>query len=582
VKNFKGRTLYWSVLILVSIFLAPREVFPQGKDYAVEVAALASRDCADELVKGLLSRGLDAYWLKSNQGKLGDYYRVRIGKFPDLNLARNFADNLLDSGLLDTCSITVYEAPLYSLMMKNAKGGNQALLPLELRNTPIGAYCPINITAKNSNKPEAIISSLSSESAPASNRSTAISSSELESKKAIDAAIASTQASMSSIRPKVKMAMNLTAIDAGINKAVNKLVIEREIAARNTSTDSEIIITNRQSTPPSNPSASSASSASSSLSGPSVPSRAERSAFSGNPRPVGGAVASDAGPGSGARLRGFIEMSNGQMVLKLRNLDQQRSFSGLARVTLSDESDSNDAAPLPIDLKPEEEKVLPINEMKQAYGDLMLMVYDQRQTVQLIRSIPYGQRPKASIAANRAEDRQAGSSDGGAPPTTETDAWKINDSGAGPAVDVAGAAGQQQGLPNVTGSFDATQLPDPSSGALPNPTGDNGDPANQNNGAENAPGQIAISPRQISSNNDSATLEVALTGSQPIGYVKVSIRAGSFQDEKVAVFPTSNASVPFLVPANVAKGQFSYEVRNDAGKVIGSGVQSFSPPGPDS
>jgi sporulation related protein len=557
------------MLILLGVFLAPRDVFPQGKDYAVEVAALASRDCADELVKGLLSRGLDAYWLKSNQGKLGDYYRVRIGKFPDLNLARNFADNLLDSGLLDTCSITVYEAPLYSLMMKDAKGGQQALLPLGSRNTPIGAYCPINITAKNSNKPEAIISSLSNESAPATKRSDGLSSSDLESKKAIDAAIASTQASMSSIRPKVNMAMNLTTIDAGINKAVNKLAIEREIAARNTNTsDSEIVITR-----PSNSSA------------PSVLSRAERSSAAGNIRPVGGALGSDAGPGSGARLRGFIEMSNGQMVLKLRNLDQQKSFSGLARVTLSDDNDNNgnDGAPLPIDLKPEEEKVLPINEMKQPYGDLMLMVYDQRKTVQLIRSIPYGQRPKASLAANRGDDRQAGSSEVGTPPATDTDAWKINDSGAGPAVDVQGAVVVQQGLPNVTGSFDATQLPDPSASPQPGSTGDNNS-ANQNNGADNPPppGQIAISPRQISSNNESATLEVGLSGSQPIGYVKVSIRAGGFQDEKVAVFPTSNASVPFLVPTNFAKGQYTYEVRNDAGKVIGSGVQNFSPPGPDS
>lgn len=77
-------------------------------------------------------------------------------------------------------------------------------------------------------------------------------------------------------------------------------------------------------------------------------------------------------------------------------------------------------------------------------------------------------------------------------------------------------------------------------------------------------------------------MELGIAGSQPIGYVKVSIRAGTFQDEKVAVLPSANGSVPFLVPTKDATGQYSYEIRNEAGKVIGSGVQNFNPLGPDS
>lgn len=583
-KETGWKFIIWQVFLLVCVFLAPHAVFSQGKDqtYAVEVAALSSRDCADELVHGLVARGLDAYWLKSNQGKLGEFYRVRIGKFPDLDLARNFADNLLDSGLLDTCSITVYEAPLNSLMKSPAVAQDDRL-PVGLRNAPIGAYCPINLTYKNSNNTEAIISSLSkskegdsasSAQQPGLSPSRDLSH-DMDVKKTFDAIIASTQASLSSIRPKVNMAISLTTIDSGINKAVNKIISEREKGnaagsskAGNINAEPEIRLRREESLPPSTQAA------------PAGFSRAEKSSFVGNVRPAGGTPVSDSG--AAPHLRGMIEMDNGQMVLRLTNLDQQRSFSGLARVTLSSDSDNDeDIAPLPIDLKPEEEKVVPINEVKQPYGDLMLMVYDQRQTVQLIRSIPYGQRPKAVVATNQNEDRSANASEGGGVPGA--DAWKITDSGGerGPSVEVSATGLPQQGLPNVTGAFDATQVPDPTTNALPTQTGDN-NAAPQTANADN-PLQIAISPRQVSSNANGVMMEIGLNGQQPIGYVKVSIRAGGFQDEKIAVFPTSNASVPFLIPLNDAnKGPFSYQVVNDAGKVIGNGTENFGPIGPDS
>jgi hypothetical protein len=562
VKKVKGWKIYsWLVVLLASIFFAPCEAFSQGKDYAVEVAALAARDCADELVNGLVARGLDAYWLKSNQGQFGDFYRVRIGKFPDLDLARNFADNLLDSGLLDTCSITVYEAPSYSLMMRDSKGGQTDLLPLGMRNTPLGSYCPINLSAisNKSNKPEEIISSLSN-GATVANSVSGEPARDIDMKKTIDAVIASTQASISSIRPRVNMALNLNSIAAGVNKAVDKQLIS-------------VPSVDRELTPA--PSQSAAASASSAAPAPAVYPKTERSSFTGNIRPAGGSTVSGSGYVSGPRLRGYLEMSNGKMLLKLQNLDQERSFSGLARITLSDDGDSNDIAPLPLDLKPQEEKVLPLNDMKQAHGDLMLMVYDQRQTVQLIRSIPFGQRPKTSVAENRVEDRSADNPVGDAA-AIDPSSWKITDAGGSNSPSVETGAGvAQQRLPNVTGSFDATGAPSGSGDS-------NSAPQNNTQNANAAPGQLVVSPRQISGNSSSVTMEVGIKGEQPIGYVKVLIRAGNFQDEKIAVFPTANAAVPFLVPANDAKGQYSYEVRNDAGELIGNGTRSFSPVGPDS
>jgi SPOR domain len=542
VKNPKGWKIYscWA-LLWASMLLVPFDVFPQGKDYAVEVAALSSRDCADELVNGLVARGMDAYWLKTNQPKFGDFYRVRVGKFSDLEIARSFAESLLDSGLLNTFSITDYEAPLYSLMMNGSKRRRNELLPIELRNTPIDAYCPINLSGKSD-----------------------ISARDLELKNAIDAVIAATQSAMSSIMPKVNMAINLTAVDTGINKAVNNLLSEREVITRNNNNKIGLDIrANRQlaTVPPT-------------ASLTSFLPRTERSSFAGSGR----ASFSDLSPGP--RLHGVIETNNGQMVLKLRNLDQQRSFRGLARLTLSDDNDTNDIAPVPIELGPEEEKVVPINDVKKAYGDLMLMVYDQRQAVQLIRNVPFGQRPavpQSEIAANR-EEEEADTS-GGEPPPVDSNTWKITDAGGGnsPSVEVSG--GTQQGLPTVTGTFDATKSPVP--GEIPGIPGDSNN-VPQNTDADISPEQFVIKPRQVSTTAENVTMEVGITGQQPIGYVKVSIRAGNFRDEKIAVFPTSDASVPFLIPAKDATGQYTYEIKNDAGKVIGRGVQSFSPAGPDS
>ncbi|MCI0662682.1 MAG: SPOR domain-containing protein, partial [Acidobacteria bacterium] len=128
-------------------------------DYAIEVAALRSKDCAVELANGLLSRGFDAYWLKANQPEYGVSYRVRVGKFQNLDIARNYAENLLDSGLLDTCAITIYETPLYSLA--KASGGSQNSLPIALGSLPVNSSCPINISDNKSSNHEDLIAALS-------------------------------------------------------------------------------------------------------------------------------------------------------------------------------------------------------------------------------------------------------------------------------------------------------------------------------------------------------------------------------------------------------------------------------------
>jgi hypothetical protein len=111
-------------------------------------------------------------------------------------------------------------------------------------------------------------------------------------------------------------------------------------------------------------------------------------------------------PTAQPRLRGSVEMTNGQLVIVLTNLDHQLTFNGIARVTLNDGKNERGSVQVAIDLQPSEEKIFPLSEASTPSGDSMLMVYDERRKVQLIRSAPFGDRPKTVIAANRQSPSQ--------------------------------------------------------------------------------------------------------------------------------------------------------------------------------
>src|SRR5262245_48932525 len=88
------------------------------KGYAVQVAALSARESAEELVRGLGVRGISAYWVK---GSAGPVHRVRIGNFPTIASAHNYAEKLQGSGLLDAYAIAAYEPPAKGVYISNGK-----------------------------------------------------------------------------------------------------------------------------------------------------------------------------------------------------------------------------------------------------------------------------------------------------------------------------------------------------------------------------------------------------------------------------------------------------------------------------
>src|SRR5688572_21927689 len=82
--------------------------------YAVQVAALSSQKSADDLVRGLSVRGMNAYrigGMSYGMRKTSALHRVRIGNFPTIASASAYAEKLLGAGLLASYAIAAYEPP---------------------------------------------------------------------------------------------------------------------------------------------------------------------------------------------------------------------------------------------------------------------------------------------------------------------------------------------------------------------------------------------------------------------------------------------------------------------------------------
>jgi hypothetical protein len=262
------------------------------------------------------------------------------------------------------------------------------------------------------------------------------------------------------------------------------------------------------------------------------------------------------------RLQGSIEMRDGRMWMKLRNTDSDRSFSGMARVTLSDEKNQQDVTPMQFTLPPDMEESFPVDEATMKNGNWILMVYDENGAARLVR----GATIVSPASVNQAVSNQA-------------------------ALGGNNQSAAAQGPPSyVTGVYDATwgapQPASPNPGAGPGtlPPALESAASNSSNGnvapvapteKDVAPGQVAVTPRQIAITTENVTLEFEIAASSPLNYIVVTLRAGEFQDVRQALMTTPQGRVPFLVPANYATAGFYYEVKDEAQRVLASGSGDF-------
>jgi hypothetical protein len=524
-------------LAALFVFLCPLTASAQARrinGYAVQVAALSSQKSADELAQGLRLRGMSAYWVGGMSYGAGrsSLHRVRIGNFPTIASASAYAEKLLGAGLLASYAIAAYEPPVKADSGPNWKIHNlsqkfpgRRLAPdlidvvaaIGSRGWLLLSSESINVTARAGN------SALSRELVP------------------LAAIISSHGWGMNNDAAKVLGAaapINIVSLPSGI------------IAA----------------TPP----PPSASSSSLSAAAPEI-GRRELITTTSPSVAVGSPGVRSRGGNSSTSLQGSIEMRGGRMFMTLRNADPEKVFSGVARVSLTDDQKQQDVTPINVTLLPDKEVMFPLDEATLTNGGWILMVYDLNGAARLIRGASPAppKAPAQAPGATNSAETVATNPGPEVPPGYVTgvyDATQWAQPQAPPTIqniesqDVAvSTAPSPQDSPanGVAGSPNAMPQLEGSPNAMPQ--------------VDNGPGQVTATLRQIAVTSENVTLELEISAQNPLKNVTVTMRAGDFQDVRQAFIPMSQGRVPFLVPIAYASAGLYYEVRDEAQRVLANG-----------
>jgi len=269
------------------------------------------------------------------------------------------------------------------------------------------------------------------------------------------------------------------------------------------------------------------------------------------------------------------------MFMTLRNVDPEKVFSGIARVSLTEDQKQQDVTPINVTLLPDKEVMFPLDEATLTDGGWILMVYDLNGAARLIRgaSLAPPKAPAKAPGATNSAETVATNPGPEVPPGYVTGVYDATQ-WAQPQVppniqniesqDVAvstapspqdspanGVAGSPNGMPQVEGSPNGMPQVDGSPNATAQP--------------DNAPGQVTATLRQIAVTTENVTLELEITAQNPLKNVTVTLRAGDFQDVRQAFIPMSSGRVPFLVPIAYASAGLYYEVRDEAQRIPANG-----------
>lgn len=515
--------------VALLICLCPLAVNAQAsriKGYAVQIAALASRESAEELVRGLSARGISAYWVGGasyGASGLSLTHRVRVGNFPTIGTANTYAEKLLGAGLVESYAIAAYEPPAKVGFISNGQVHTFAqkysgrrfgpevidvIAAIGTRGWLLLSRESINLTALDGN------SALSRELAK------------------LDAALNSRGWSLNNNIAKI------LAAPAPINIA-----------------------------PPSNKASANApppSRASSSSSNTTAVGFGKEDLRPGS-SPLVGSPISRARIYDAPSLQGSIEMRGGRMWMTLRNADLERSFSGVARISLSDDDKQQDVTPIQFTLSPDKEASFPLDEARLTNGAWILMVYDQEGAARLIRGASLAPaRVSAQAFTNSAVSVNPNPAPQ-IPPSYVTGVYDTTNNWTQPQTatqiqdvepqdaPVSEAAGIQSGAVDLGVAGSPTQMPQ----------------------METSPDQVVVTPRQIAVTRENLTLELLISAQSPVKNVTVILRAGEFQDVRQVYIPTSQGRVPFLVPVAYASKGIYYEVKNEAQRVLANGASDL-------
>ena len=92
----------------------------QGVKYTVQLEAAPTKEAAEEKIRQLKTKDIEAYIVKSFVPGKGTFYRVRVGLFPNQNEARKFGADLQRRGVVPEFFIAPYEKPTEEVAAKPA------------------------------------------------------------------------------------------------------------------------------------------------------------------------------------------------------------------------------------------------------------------------------------------------------------------------------------------------------------------------------------------------------------------------------------------------------------------------------
>jgi hypothetical protein len=502
--------------------------------YAVQVAALSSQKSADELVRGLSVRGMNAYWVGGMSYGAGRsaLHRVRIGNFQTIASASAYAEKLLGAGLLETYAVAAYEppvkdnsAPSWKIHNLSQKFSGRRLGPdlidvvaaIGSRGWLLLSSESINLTARAGN------SALSRELVPL-------------------AAIVSSRG----------WGMNNNAAQVlGAAAPINVVSLPSGIIADT----------------PAAPPPPSASSSSLNAAAPEI---GRREPITTSPSvAIGSPGSRSRGFNSPASLQGSIEMRGGRMFMTLRNADPERVFSGVARISLSDDQKQQDVTPINVTLLPDKEMTFPLDEATLTDGSWILMVYDLNGAARLIRGASPAP-PKAPAQAPGATNSSGTVATNPGPEVPPSYVTGVYDSTNWAQPQVSPQVQNIESQDTVVTTAPSAQ-DSPASEAVGSPN-----TMPQADGSPNAmpqadPGQVTATLRQVAVTSENVTLELEISAQNSLKNVTVTLRAGDFQDVRQAFIPTSQGRVPFMVPMAYATAGLYYEVKDEAQRVLANG-----------
>jgi len=528
-------------LAAIFVCLCPLTANAQARrinGYAVQVAALSSQKSADDLVRGLSVRGMNAYrigGMSYGVGKTSALHRVRIGNFPTIASASAYAEKLLGAGLLASYAIAAYEPP----NKVNPNPSPSWKLPTLAQKNSKRRFMPevIDVVAAIGSRGWLL---LSSESITLTARS----------------------GNSALTRELIELITFIGSRGWGLNNNFVKFL--GAVAPINIATLPSGIIANT-------PTAPSPSLANSSALNAAAPEIGRRELITTAPSvAIGSPGVRSRGYNPPTSLQGAIEMRGGRMFMTLRNADPERVFSGVARISLTEDQRQQDVTPVNVTLLPDKEVAFPLDDATLTNGDWILMVYDLNGAARLIRgaSLAPPKAPAQAPGASNTADVAVQNPGPELPPSYVTGVYDTTN-WTQPQVPP-----QVQNIESQDVAVSAAPTAQDSGGiysaGTPNTT------PQIDNSPGNSPGQVVAALRQVAITSENVTLELDISAQNPLKNVTVTLRAGDFQDVRQAFIPTSQGRVPFLVPVSFASAGLFYEIRDEGQRVLATGSGTLS------